>query len=151
MKLITIIMTVFLLAFNLTAQTGKSKITGTVLDSESGDPLIGANIYLDNTSLGSASDLDGRYVILNVPAGSYTLVVSVIGYAEIRIRNVEVQAGEITKMDVALQSEILTSDVVVVEAKAIKNTEASLLKARQKISSTSINLRTSGGLPECRW
>lgn len=56
------------------------KIVGTVVDSETGDPLIGANIYLENTSLGSASDLEGRYIILNVPYGNHISFVGQSSY-----------------------------------------------------------------------
>ena len=110
----------------------KGKITGAVIDSETGDPLIGANIFLENTSIGAASDLDGRFLIMNIPAGSYTLVISVVGYAETKITSVEVKEGEVYKLDISVKPEILSTDEVVVEAKAIKNTEAALLKSRQK-------------------
>ncbi len=114
------------------------KITGHVVDSETGDPIIGANIFLENTSLGAASDLDGRFLIMKVPAGNYTLVVSVVGYTEMRIKNVGVKdASDVVKLDVVVKPEILTTDVVVVEARALKNTESALLKSRQKAVSVS--------------
>ncbi|MBN2426224.1 MAG: TonB-dependent receptor [Calditrichaceae bacterium] len=131
----SIVFMLLLVIFSLASEKGT--ITGVVVDSETGDPLIGANIYLDNTSMGAASDLDGRYSILNIPQGSYTLVISVIGYAETRIENVEVISDDITRLDVAVKSEILTTEVVVVEAKAVTNTEAALLKSRQKSISVS--------------
>ncbi len=127
------------------------KIAGTVVDAENGDPLIGANIFLENTTLGAASDLDGRFVITNVPAGTYTLVISVVGYAETRIKNVQVHNGKTIVINVAVKPEILTTDEVVVEAKAVQNTEASLLKNRQKapalsdaISAEAINQMGAG-------
>jgi len=43
------------------------KITGIVTDRESKEPLIGASIVLEGTALGSATDIDGRFVIVNVP------------------------------------------------------------------------------------
>ena len=57
-----------------------ASITGTVNDSKNGDPLIGANIYILGTSLGSASSDDGKYIITNIDTGAYTLRVSYIGY-----------------------------------------------------------------------
>ncbi len=117
------------------AETGK--IVGTVVDAENGHTIVGANIYLENTSLGAASDLNGRYVILNIPEGNYVLVISIVGYAETRIENVQVASGKTVKIDAAVKSKILTTDVVVVEAKALYNTEASLLKSRQKASALS--------------
>ncbi len=110
----------------------KGTISGTIVDGENGEALIGANVFLENTTLGAATDLDGRYIILNIPEGDYTLIVSVIGYSETKITGVKVSEKEVAKLDVAVQSEILSTEVVEVEAKAIKNTEASLLKSRQK-------------------
>ncbi len=108
------------------------RIVGTVIDGETGDPVAGANIYLQNTPLGAASDLDGHYSVLHVPPGRYTVIVTVVGYAEIRIKNVAVKAGQSTKTDVVLNPQILSTEVVEVEARALHNTEASLLKERQK-------------------
>lgn len=121
----------------LTFAGPKGKITGIVIDAENGNPIIGANIYLENTSLGSASDVEGRYLILNVPSGEYVLVVSVVGYAETKVNHLEVNAGQTTKLNLSIKPEIMTSEVVVIEAKAIENTEAALLKFRQKSVSVS--------------
>ena len=60
------------------AQTGS--ITGRVLDKESEDYLTGANVIINGTSLGAASDLDGRFIIRNVPVGEHKITVSYIGY-----------------------------------------------------------------------
>jgi len=129
-RLLTIIL---ITAIAVMAQSaGKGKIFGSVVDSETGQPIIGANVYLEDTSLGAASDLDGNFAIFNVPAESYTLVVSVVGYAETKINNVKILNNKITKLDISITPEILTTEVVVVEAKAVQNTEASLLKSRQK-------------------
>jgi len=49
------------------SQTGS--LMGTVIDKSSGDPLIGVNVYLENTILGSSTDLDGHYRIDKVPQG----------------------------------------------------------------------------------
>lgn len=128
---------IFLITTLVAQPRGKGKISGTAVDAETGDPLIGANVYLENTSLGSASDLDGNFLIMGVPAGNYTLIVSVIGYAETKITDVIVKNEEITKINIAVQSEILTTEAVVVEAEALQNTEAALLKSRQKSISVS--------------
>jgi outer membrane receptor protein involved in Fe transport len=108
------------------------RLTGVIVDSQNGEPLIGANVYLEGTSSGAATDLDGNYVILNIPAGRYELVVMMIGYEEVHVRDTEVKAGTIMHLDLSLNPQILETEVVTVEARAIKNTEAALLKQRQK-------------------
>ncbi len=113
------------------------KIAGTVVDASTGEPMVGANIYLKNSTLGAAADMNGTYVISNIPPATYIVVVSVIGYTEIHIKSVIVKTGQTTKIDVALKPEILTTEVVQVEAKALHNTEASLLKDRQNSAALS--------------
>jgi TonB-dependent receptor len=112
-------------------------ISGHLVDSQSGEDLIGANVYLENTTLGAATDLEGRYQILKVPVGDYTLIISSVSYTETKIINVRVSENGITKLDVAIDPEIMTSETIVVEAKVLENTDASLLKSRQKSNSIS--------------
>ncbi len=92
----------FLLPALALAQDGK--LRGKVTDKESGDPLIGANITIDGTSLGAAADLNGDYVVLGVPAGVYTVRVSYIGYQPVALSNVRVSAGLTTTQDFKLSS-----------------------------------------------
>jgi outer membrane receptor protein involved in Fe transport len=137
-SLITVFISLFLFnTFAIAQKSGDGKITGKLVDSNSGEPLIGANVFLDNTTLGAATDLDGYYMIPAVPKGNYTLITMMIGYAETRVQNIGVKSGEVISIDLALDTEILTTDVVIVEAKAVSNTEAALLGKRQKSVSVS--------------
>ena len=52
------------------------KVRGTIVDSETGEPLIGANIILKGTTLGAASNIDGVFIILLVPPGTYDVEAS---------------------------------------------------------------------------
>ena len=139
----------------ISAQENAGRIAGSIVDAQNGETLIGANVYLEQTTLGAASDLDGSYVILNVPEGSYTLIISVVGYAETKVTDVKVKNGQLTKIDLAIQPEIMTSETITVEARALKNNEASLLKDRQKsdaisdaISAEMISRTASGDAAE---
>ena len=60
------------------AQTGSIK--GIIVDQDDEDPLIGANIVIDGTTMGAATDAEGMYLIINVPAGEHILKVTYIGY-----------------------------------------------------------------------
>jgi outer membrane receptor protein involved in Fe transport len=66
------------------------KIAGTVIDRSTNKPLIGANVLLAGTSIGSVTDLDGYYSILNVPPGIYSVRVSMIGYKTLVTEDVRV-------------------------------------------------------------
>jgi hypothetical protein len=116
---------------------GTGTITGTIVDKQNGEALIGANIFLEGTTLGAASDIGGNFTISGVAVGNYTLVASMVSYTKIRVTNVEVRRDEITKLNVTLQQGAIETDEVVVTAKMLQNTESSLLKMRQKSSSIS--------------
>ncbi len=139
----------------VTSQSVKGKIAGRLVDAETGSPLIGANVIIQGTNLGAASDLDGNYLIHAVPPGSYTLVVMMMGYSRIVISDVVVTANQVTKINVSLKPEVIETEEVVVTAKAIRNTEAILLKDRQKaaavsdaISAEAINRSGNGNAAE---
>lgn len=108
------------------------RITGTVVDAQSGEPMIGANVRVDGLAIGAIVDLNGHYMIKTVPSGTYTLVFTMIGYAQMKITKVQVVTGEVTKIDVRLNEEILEVEGITIEAEAVRNTEAALLKVRQR-------------------
>lgn len=113
------------------AQTGS--IAGVVIDGDFGDPLIGANVVLEGTLLGTSTDLEGRFRVDNVPVGLQTFKFSYIGFQTMFVSDVEIIEGEVTKLDVTLTSESFELEgEVVVEARAIRNNESVLLKDRQK-------------------
>ncbi len=94
------------------------KIAGRVTDKKTGEPLPGANVYLEGTVFGSTTDLNGNYVILNVPPGKYTLIVQYVGYREIRMKDVRVAIDLTTRLDFQMQESTLEStEEIVVESK----------------------------------
>ncbi|MCK4940845.1 carboxypeptidase-like regulatory domain-containing protein, partial [candidate division WOR-3 bacterium] len=54
------------------------RINGRVVDAETGGPLIGADVIIEGTELGAATDANGEFVVLYVPAGTYKLTASYI-------------------------------------------------------------------------
>lgn len=83
------------------------KIAGNVKDSNTGEPIIGANVVLEGTSMGAATDFEGYYTILNVKPGTYTLVVSAVGYNKKTMTNVSVSVDLTTTIDVVLDQTVL--------------------------------------------
>lgn len=59
-----------------------AKVIGQVLDAQTGEPLIGANVLVAGTNYGAATDREGRYEITNLPVGTYTIRVVMIGYKD---------------------------------------------------------------------
>lgn len=102
---------VLLLAPSVALAAGK--VVGTVLDSESGRPLINVNVILVDTRHGSATDLDGRYLILNVPPGNYDLKASIVGYQTVTVKGVRITDGRTTTIDLEMSAEALVGEEVV--------------------------------------
>ena len=137
-RLVFTLITVLLACSFVIAESDRpGKITGHLVDSETGEALIGVTVMLEGTSMGAATDLEGRYTIANVPDGSYSLRVNYIGYTSTTVQNVIVKKSEVTTIDLALSSEAYKSEDVVVEARAVQNTDAALLKNRQKSTTIS--------------
>ncbi len=110
----------------------EGKITGTVIDESTGEPLIGATVLIEETGQGNATDLDGRFTIENVEPGNYTLKASYISHVTLIIEDVEVKEGEVLRLDIILQPKTEELEEVVVTARSILNNEAALLGERQK-------------------
>jgi outer membrane receptor protein involved in Fe transport len=115
-----------------TAAAQNATVYGRVYDGQSGEEIIGANVLLVGTSLGASTDLDGKYVIKNVPAGTYDLRVSYVGYATKTVSGLEIKQGESVKLDMSVDQKLVTADEVVVTAERVLSTEASVLAGRKK-------------------
>jgi TonB-dependent receptor len=105
------------------ARAANSTIEGIVRDAQTGEPLPGANVVLLKTSLGASTDLTGRYVIRNIPPGTYTLRATYIGYKD-RELTVQVVEGETQKQEFRLTSVGVEGEEVVVTAQASGQNEA---------------------------
>ncbi len=129
------ILLILLVSNMILAQTGT--ISGTIVDNETGDAVIGCNVLIEGTTLGAAADIEGRYTINQIPVGTYTVIFSSIGYAKKTVTGVQVTSNETTRIDITLSIESFQTDDVVITAQAVTNTEAALLAKRQKSISVS--------------
>ena len=76
------------------------KVFGTIRDASTGEPLIGCNVILQGTSFGAATNLDGTYIIINIPPGKYTVTASMIGYAKSNVTDVIVRSDLTTTINI---------------------------------------------------
>jgi outer membrane receptor protein involved in Fe transport len=116
MKKFVLIVSVVIMA-SLNAGT-VGKIAGTITDKNTGETLIGVNVLVEGTDFGAASDLDGTFIILNMPPGSYNLVFNYIGYQDVIVSGVRVSIDFTTRLDVQMSESSMEMDVVEVVAQA---------------------------------
>jgi TonB-dependent receptor len=129
--IVTLLGFALFLPFQLKAQS-TGTITGTVVDAETGETIIGANVVIEGTTTGASTDIDGKYTIRGIEEGTYSFVFSYISYQKQTVTDVEITAGEVLTLDMALQPQTEELDDVVVTAGAILDNEAGLLRQRQK-------------------
>lgn len=122
---------VFVHSLLYAAPTGK--IVGYVFDSLSNDPLPSANVFIEGTALGAATDLKGRFVIPRVPVGHYKLSVRYIGYQEKTV-NIIVEPGQTLKKTIKLDFQRIEGKVVTVTAQA----EGQMAAINQQLRSNTI-------------
>jgi hypothetical protein len=110
------ISTILVLYFSPAYSGSTGKIAGRVIDSQTGEPLAGANVVIDGTFLGAAADVEGDFFILNLPPGSYTVTASMVGYRSQKITGLRVNVDKTTRLDFELQSEAFETEAIIVEA-----------------------------------
>lgn len=110
MQRITVLGLLFLFPLLAIAQEGK--LRGRVIDRESGEPLIGATVAVEGTTLGAATDINGEYIVLNIPTGVYTVRATFVGYAPYVISNVRLSSEMTTTQDFPLSSDAVQVDAV---------------------------------------
>ncbi len=98
----------------IAGETGK--LVGKITDGSTGEPLIGVNIIVKGTALGAASDEIGDFMILNIPANTYTISASYIGYKTTNVTDVRVNADRTTTVNFTLDLSVVEGDEVIVEA-----------------------------------
>ena len=100
---------------------GTGTIAGQVLESDGVTAVIGANVRVDGTTLGAATDIDGNYRIIGVPIGSYTVTASYSGYQSSSVQGAEINAGSTRQLNFTLSVGALDEVVVTYEAPLITN------------------------------
>ena len=112
-------LSIVLLSFLLTSiqaqQQNSGIITGLVKDSETGEAIPNANVFLTNTTFGCASNLEGKFILKKLPAGLYDLVVSYIGY-ELKVVHITLHDNENLTFDINLKPKIINLHQVNVHA-----------------------------------
>lgn len=110
----------------------KGKIAGKVIDKKTGEELIGVSVQIEGTSIGTATDFEGKFTINNVNVGTYNLIVTYISYQKKLITNVEVKAKDVTIINTALEEATKELKEVVIKGELKKETASALLIQQKK-------------------
>jgi len=94
-------------------------INGFVREEKTGEPISYANVFLSNTTLGSATNRDGYFVIKNVPEGSYEINVTMIGYGVYK-NEIKMSKEKSTRLEIYLKEEIIETSEILVTAERQK-------------------------------
>lgn len=100
-----LLLLLFLVGVVQAGTTGK--FSGTVTDKENGDPLPGVAVSVVGTNWGAQTDVDGKFIIINVPVGEYTLKAELIGYAPVQVEKLNVSNDLTTYVDIQMSSKVL--------------------------------------------
>lgn len=117
---------VLILIFAVTSAFAASgKIRGSVVDDKTKEALVGASIIIVGTNYGAVTDVDGNYIILNVPPGTYSLRSSFISYQNVTISNIKVSEDLSTEINFRLtSSEVQLNEVVIINDRPLVNKSA---------------------------
>lgn len=116
----------------LTAQAQTGVICGTVTDAKFKEPLIGATVSIEGTTIGAITDIDGNFRIEKVQPGKYTLVASYVSYKTQNIKDVAVVAHQEAVVRIELSDADLQLQNVVVVAQRKLGTETAVLNTVRK-------------------
>ena len=92
------------------------KLSGTIKSKSDNGPLIGANVIIENTDLGTATDQNGDYVILNISPGKYNVIIRMIGHEVKKYENIRISIDKTTRLSATLNIEAVEGQEVVVSA-----------------------------------
>lgn len=104
-------------------------LTGTVLDVKTQEAIVGANVVIENTTVGASTDLNGVFTIANLKPGTYSLVVSSISYRTQIIPYVAVEPGKKTTLEIPLAEDVAELSEVVITAKKEISSDLGLISA----------------------
>ena len=103
-------------------------LKGTVIDESNGKPIPGINVVLKNTKFALSTDMDGNYIFRSIPAGTYEVEFSSMGYASKLVSEVVIKEKEITELSATLgEQKNMLNEVVITRTKAKTESVKSLL------------------------
>jgi len=138
MKATLKLLTLLLASFTALAQTGT--IRGSIKDARSKEALIGATVRIDGSTIGAAADIEGNFILTNVPAATHKLIISYVSYQTKEIPGVRVESGNTTMVETELAEEGKSLQEVVVKASRTTNTEVAVITEIKQMKPIAVGL-----------
>lgn len=124
--------------FKAVAQKGS--IEGVVYDKVRNETLVGANVIIEGSTIGTITDFDGRFLLPNLAPGTYNVLISFISYQPVVLQSIKVEANKSTVIKAELQEITTAIEGVTVTAARKTNTEVAM------ISTIKANLTVASGI-----
>ena len=129
----------FVIAYNINVLFAQEQrfgiLSGAVQDADYGGAVLNAKVTILENQMSAKTNVDGRYFFSGVPEGTYTLIVSAPYYKSSQVESLDIEAGEVKKMDVPLfndTSDVIELDSFSVKAEVLEDSDIGLLTQRQK-------------------
>ena len=129
-KVLALVCIITVLTFESYAQNA-GKIVGKITDKKTGETLIGVSVKISGTTKGTTSDVEGRYTLAGLQAGTYELEFSYIGFPTKKISDILVTSGTVTTLNVVMEEATQQLQEVVINVSA-KQESISGLYTQQK-------------------
>ncbi len=110
------------------AQIGR--ISGIVRDMSTSEPLAAVSVEIVGERFGTSTDIDGKYVIENIPVGTYNVQFSMVGYRTMVKNRVIVKPGKITTVNVQLEVDVSTGAEMIVTPSYFEETKDALVSSK---------------------
>ncbi|NQV29481.1 MAG: TonB-dependent receptor [Candidatus Marinimicrobia bacterium] len=135
------ILKVFLLGLLISSIFGGTtgKISGRVIDAETGEGLPGVNVIVEGTGMGASTDGEGIYFIINVPVGVFSVRAGMIGYTTQLMTEVSVRGDLTTQIDFPMTVKVLESDEEVIVVATRPMVQKDLTSGRSIVSAAEIS------------
>ena len=140
LKVNSFLLVIFTIILSFSAIAQKGQIRGFIYNYKTGEVEIGATVYLKGTTMGSATDVNGFYSISKVPAGSYTLMVTSLGFVSLS-QSVSIKANEIISKNMEIKEAAKMMNTFVISA------EKQDAKTQVKMSVTKVTPKEIKSIP----
>jgi TonB-dependent receptor len=127
---------------SLVAQQETGRLVGRVVEGEQGTPLAGAMVEVTGTSIKTATAVDGRFILQNVPVGAVSLSVRLIGFQPKTVTGLTIARGQTTEQNVSLSNSVVQLQELAVTAEAERGTVNAALE-EQRNATALVNSVTS--------